>query len=549
MPFKNPLHRALLLAIWVSTGTTFFITLILLIKFSSNTFDHTDTDSDRTFPYLKERACPKWVSYNTILADYPSTCKTLNKAYPSLGFHDRFQVDLCQSDLTCGEGYFRITRKDQKSCRRSFAQNLSLDTEVDEMIKRDIGPDAFWLNFDGPERHAPTDSRHLGNCTYKLPFHLSTTGMFNVTLVHTYDNFTANTEIEFFKSYEPSQKSDTILKGYMLDVCSDLQCKTWTYKELTKYMELPYCKKDQTLQGAFLRIPDPPLSTAKEEWQLKSYGHPYIFHPLGCRLRHTFFQNDTSSCYGSNKTILVMGDSQMRGPFDVAKLRLDGEGKVYDKQNYGAKRNESLYPPPLLLNTTTTRTTAKTGLRLRFQWDPFLKLLSNYAIGDIPAQFNNITNTWSLDRTLHDVDVVFFNTAHWPIAQLRHGGYWPFGRYRTYVEHIFRTLQQISIQQLYYQKQRGGKLTRFIWVGSVSAGNLQFSKGTVDHRTAYKLKMWSDAVKAMAPRFGVEYIDGNRLTAAWVKEAPDGYHFHRTPGIEAIVDLMLHSADVCNDLP
>jgi hypothetical protein len=29
---------------------------------------------------------------------------------------------------------------------------------------------------------------------------------------------------------------------------------------------------------------------------------------------------------------------------------------------------------------------------------------------------------------------------------------------------------------------------------------------------------------------GIQVIEGNELTAPWVRESPDGTHFHTTPG-------------------
>ncbi|KAJ3409230.1 Peroxisome chaperone and import receptor [Chytridiales sp. JEL 0842] len=503
---------------WAAMVTTVVVTIVS--KLPANTFtDYLETFGDA------ENQCPKWETYdvkalrNKVFTD----CRNLNDEYPDMNLTDTFQVNLCMNRYSCGEGYFQITRKDQDACQMAFKQEVSWDDDVDQLIKRDIGPDGFWLKFDGPERLTPTDWRHQGNCTYKLPFRLSTTGIFNVTLVHIYDNFTANNEAEFYKWYRP--KFDVILSNYLLDVCADVGCKPWRYSDLHNSADLPVCGRDDTYQGVFLRMADPP--SPREEWLLKSYGYPYIWHPLGCRIPHTYFRNDSSDCFKSNKTMLIIGDSQSRGTFDLAQLRLDGLDVPFDHNNKNAARKDGVYAPVGLFGPDFGK------FRLKYRWESYLNIFSQYAIGG--DRFDGYR--YEADRYFQEMDIAFVNTGHWAAAGLQHGGFWNLPKYVSYVEYVLNTMKQINKQQEFY----GGKVTRFIWVGVFAVGMFQ-PEGTqaglykyyskiIDHRAFYRLKLWSDAVRDMVNDFGFQFIDGNFMTSSWVRESPDGPHFHTTPDV------------------
>ncbi|KAJ3414870.1 Elongation factor 2 [Chytridiales sp. JEL 0842] len=536
---KQAKNRILQATVLVSVAISALVSLLLLSRLPSITFlpassaIEASNDSDSPIKAnttetvaLEAQECQRWETYglrSQATEDFRN-CKSLNDDYPGLGKNDTFQVELCMSSRKCGEGYFRITRKDQVICRKAFDQKLSWDEDVDEMIKRDIGPDAFWLKFDGPERLTPTEWRHIGNCTYELPFRLTTTGLFNVTLIHTYDNFDAVTEMEIDIPHKP--RYETILKDFSLDVCSQAECNQWTYTGLLTSTELPYCSTNNTLQGVFLHT-SPNLPSEREKWLLKSYGHPFIWHPLQCRLPHNYFRNESAACYGTNKTIAMIGDSQMRGAFDVATLRLDGQDVKYEKQNAEKLRPDRFYKA----FTGSNAKDAGIGLRVRFKWDPFLRMFSQYALDDANERFDSNTFSYNLDRWLEEVDVAFLNVGHWPSAGLKHGGFWNLKKYIVYVEYVLRVMQQINFQQhLRRKKDSNGQrraVTRFVWVGVYSMGKPKWD--IVDHRSMYRLKMWSDAVKNLVNSFGFQFIDGQTMTTSFVGESPDGIHFHTTP--------------------
>ncbi|KAJ3409231.1 hypothetical protein HDV05_004547, partial [Chytridiales sp. JEL 0842] len=464
-----------------------------------------------------EDQCPKWETYDVkaLRNKVFTNCRNLNDEYPDMSLTDTFQVNLCMSRYNCGEGYFQITRKDQDACQLAFKQEVSWDDHVDQIIKRDIGPDGFWLKFDGPERLTPTDWRHQGNCTYKLPFRLSTTGIFNVTLAHIYDNFTANNEAEFYKWHEP--KFDIILQDYSLDVCADVGCKNPAYSDLHHSADLPVCGRDDTYQGVFLRMADPP--SPREEWLLKSYGNPYIWHPLSCRIPHTFFRNESFNCFESNRTILFLGDSQSRGQFDLVQFRLDAHDVPFiqqkmNKPNY--HRDDVSYAS--VIGHQSGPNSRK--LRLKYRWDTFLSIFGEYARGS-DDRFDGYN--YEADRYLQEIDVAFVNTGHWPAAGRQLGGFWSLRKYTSYVEYLLNTMKQINKQQQFY----GGKVTRFIWVGAFSVGMFKPEGSQISHYLYYKEKLDHRT-----------FYNGNFMTSSWVIESPDGAHFDTTPGYA----FGLHSA-------
>ncbi|KAJ3415559.1 hypothetical protein HDV05_004610 [Chytridiales sp. JEL 0842] len=535
--------------------TTIFASLSLLLLAPSSSQDtpshtkaapHMDPIDHLELQHKGPPQCPKWESYDY---DFQASkqfdnCKDLNVEVPSLGFGDRFSVQLCMSRRTCGEGYFLIKRKDVDSCRKAFEQEISWDSEVDERFKRDVGPDAFWLKFDGPERYTVTDWRHLGDCTYKLPFKLHTTGIFKILLVHIYDNFDGVNEGHVYKWYYP--KYDVILDAQQMDVCADVGCERFTYKKLHSDDTLPACGRDDTLKGVFLRMPEdqPELMSEKEEWMLKSYKHPYIWHPLGCRFPHTYFRHADNACYASNKTSYIIGDSQSRGMFDTAHLRLDGKDVPLDDINKNHDRNDGVFP-------SSPSDPNSPAFKLKYLWEEYLTLFQRYGL--TTETFDGMK--YGPDHLFTGVSTAFINTGQWPAAGLPHGAFWSMGKYKAHVTYILHTIRQINKQQI----ATGIPPTRFVWIGVFSTGLLTPEWGNpgmyawheriFDQRGYYRLKMWSDEIRKVVEGFGVQFIDGNRLTSNWIRESPDGPHFHSTPAMEGVVDMILHSAALCDDIP
>jgi hypothetical protein len=101
---------------------------------------------------------------------------------------DPFTLSLCRKPgRTCNEGSVVITRRTAATCARLESSFWpSRDLEEAAKIKREWGPDAFEIQFDGPERLVLVRPEYQGDCTYRYPFQLHNAGPFTVQIYWVY---------------------------------------------------------------------------------------------------------------------------------------------------------------------------------------------------------------------------------------------------------------------------------------------------------------------------------------------------------------------------
>ncbi|KAJ3066900.1 hypothetical protein HDU99_003700, partial [Rhizoclosmatium hyalinum] len=297
------------------------------------------------------KGCPEWKAYDRSMLEalHPSDPTLKCTHVPATS---NFTIQLCRSTEHCGTGLFAIERKDKAYCREAMNRPLSTSKILEKYYRDSIGPDAFQLLFDGPQRETPAVWTHKGNCLYTLPFRLINPGKYTVNLVHTFDSFEALVEVG-----DPDLRVvyDKILVDYKMDVC-DASCQSFTAKRIESMRPtLPLCSRTEPQQGVYLRMN---FETDRETRKFDFHKYFYIAEPLGCKYDQRFELEDFATlgkCHNKNNSILLHGDSHLRVSTQTIDARLAGHAGT--KYNPKFELIHAKYYPP-----DTTITTAELTL-------------------------------------------------------------------------------------------------------------------------------------------------------------------------------------------
>lgn len=111
--------------------------------------------------------------------------KRLDGIVQTFPIQDKFGVLLCVHEQGTS-GVVRIHKR--MHCNEHVA--FTKDAEYESLIRQRFGPDEFILNLEGPELHGlNANLQYRGNCTYDLPFEVSTAGLYHVNLVWCRENY------------------------------------------------------------------------------------------------------------------------------------------------------------------------------------------------------------------------------------------------------------------------------------------------------------------------------------------------------------------------
>ncbi|KAI8827449.1 hypothetical protein BJ741DRAFT_675181 [Chytriomyces cf. hyalinus JEL632] len=485
-------------------------------------------------------ACPKWETFNVKAQgdkDFSRNCRIVAAKVGG------FEIKLCESMHECGQGYFLLKRLDKAHCDKAMARSISWDYEFDAWMKKEVGPDAFVITFSGPQRAAPSDWRHLGNCVYKHPYRLTNTGNYTVSIVHANSNFEAIQEKD--RTWLRSVNNE-ILAHWNLDVCST-HCKPFT-SDMIEQMALPVCDRWYPTQGVYLQSVEGHM-LEREQYKVENYRIPYF-----CRFQHA-----------KNHSIKFLGDSQIRVSWDVTDRRLAGTrdpllNNIHEgnRTNYyfqdGAPNRywQEDKEKPAAQEPSKQRTMLDfAGRDGHLNW-----FTAEYAgnpefwrLGDATVQFPETNN---VDRRLREFNSVLFNVGMWPMSGIRDGGHFTAGR--------FKAMLTWAVENMMETNHRRGSMNAepltFVWHGISSypvAKPQEFTQDTKlrkDWRSAYRLKIWSDLadqVLTSTPQLetSIRRINTFELTHPFIHDTPDGGHFFRTPAVEAETDEILHKINIC----
>ncbi|TPX78526.1 hypothetical protein CcCBS67573_g00230 [Chytriomyces confervae] len=522
----------------------------------------TEPTSEKIPPLNTTLACPKLETFNIKVQgdkDFSRNCRVVAAKVGG------FEIKLCESMRECGQGYFLIKRLDKAHCDKAMARSISWDYEFDAWMKKEIGPDAFVITFSGPQRAAPSDWRHLGNCVYKHPYRLTNTGNYTVSIVHANDNFEAIQEKD--RTWLRSVNNN-LLTDWNLDVCS-IHCKTFT-SDMIGQMALPVCGRWHPTQGVYLHSVEEHMLT-QERYRVENYQIPYfwysypISHPLACKYDQLFELGSNNDCHAKNHSIKFLGDSQVRVSWDVTDRRLAGTrdpllNNVHEgsRQNYyfedGAlnryweeDKEKPVSPEPSKHRTMIDfagRDGHLTWFTTEYAGNPEF-----WRLGDATVQFPETNN---VDRRLREFNSVLFNVGMWPMSGIRDGGHFTANRYKAMLTWAAENMMEANRRRASMNVE---PLT-FVWHGISSfpvtkPQEITYdSKLRKDWRNPYRLKIWSDLAEQVltsTPQLetSIRRINTFELTHPFIHDTPDGGHFFRTPAVEAETDEILHKLNIC----
>ncbi|ORY40907.1 hypothetical protein BCR33DRAFT_719019 [Rhizoclosmatium globosum] len=495
--------------------------------------DSTLEDSARS----KELLCPKWEAYDKRIQlnkDFRDNCTIL----PSTS--NNFTITLCESTRFCGQGYFLVSRTDKSMCDSLLQMTVSHNPILDQYFKKKLGPDAFQLIFDGPQRETPSLWTHLGDCEYKLPFRLTNPGHYTVQLINTYDYFKAVDEVIEDVWPKPVYKQ-LLAKDFMLEVCS--WCPKYSSLKLEKILngELPACGRTEPQQGVFLRMTN---ETERERDKLKMYGKPYIWEPLGCRIDQNFELFSNKSCHGrENRSILVMGDSQARILAWALDRRFSANKEPLNKHSRKYQNLHKKYFASKTNSTTGSSSNQRGRTEMLFRSDEHMSSFINVAGYRSYDKKLNLSET---EKLVFPFDTVVFTLAHWPGSAIHKGGHFSVERYVDLLEHVANWIEVINQRRVRMQKKQP---IDFIWMGvnafTINPNlNVPHAK-SIDWRINYRLKVWSDYAEKVFRQKGLTIMNSFDITLPWSQDTIDGAHFHATPAMDAQVDEVLHKLNIC----
>ncbi|KAJ3227936.1 hypothetical protein HDU81_006387 [Chytriomyces hyalinus] len=486
--------------------------------------------------------CPAWEHPN-IQSEQPEHWKSFDTCIDLASSDAEFKVSLCPRSGHCNaQGYVLIERVSRDACEAAHPHTrLTNDWNLDNYYRRFIGPDEFYLMFEGPQKYTPEDWVYLGKCKYKAYYRLSNPGPFKISLLHTHSKFSAVNEVD---DVFPPLINSKVVSKFSLPVCTE--CPQFDARELEMDTVSPVCDRSNVIPGGFIRLGD--HLSERQQYKLKNNKHPYIWIPFGCHLDQTFELHANDSCFSKkNQSIWFLGDSHVREAYNLVRFRLEGSKIAHLRRIKNAPGRQLFFTNPKY-NTANPNSmipaedvaappeSSTKHLKVSTYRDPFLKNIA----AKVDTWMNHLSTT---------TDAIVLTVNHWPFAGKNQTGQWTMSRYTTYVEDIFRVLDEVHAERM----RLGRPALNVIWLG-VFAGHvwkrndetLALRRSEKDWRTPTRLRVADKKAEEIARRRNyVRFVGGNSLTETWQQDSRDGTHFQGLPANEAIVDEILHKLNLC----
>ncbi|KAI8621258.1 hypothetical protein BC830DRAFT_1095439 [Chytriomyces sp. MP71] len=501
-------------------------------------------------------SCPKFEAYDKraqTAKEFEDYCKPIPTNSKD------FKLNICQSPVLCGQGYFKIERIDKKRCAKELAMDLSWNINVERYLKEKVGPDAFYIQFDGPERAAFGMWTHLGDCVYKHPFRLINSGAYTVKIMHAFQSFDAINELKEDWSV-PIMKN--LIENYKLDICP--HCPVLT-AAIVDAMDIPICSRYEPTQGIYLQMT---METEREKYKFDNYHYPYIYVPLGCRFDQRFELHGNDSCISARKYhVLVNGDSQSRLVWDQLDLRLAGD-KTHHQENkklghrhtsyFSAKdiKAVDLKKRPNVTNRFGHSTNDGPDNDIPLD-DPRFKMnrLRTNFIGTVShmnmhyekiKDWDDEMQVTAADKFFGNFDAILVNVGHWPASGNWAGGHFSIERYVDLIEYASNFMLVLNSRRHIF----GKKAINYVWEG-INAFKIEpdsdgFAAKGKDWRIDYRLRIFSDFAERTFRRRGIKMMNSFDMTLPWAQESWDKAHLYNLPALDAQVDELLHKWNICN---
>ncbi|TPX63580.1 hypothetical protein CcCBS67573_g08634 [Chytriomyces confervae] len=484
--------------------------------------------------WTRTLTCPRWEAYDKRIQedkDFSGSCK-------QIGSQNGFNTTMCMSQRFCGQGYILVERLDKELCDAAFNQTVSADAGFDQYVKERVGPDSFYLVFNGNERNAPATWTHIARCTYKIPFRLTNPGSYSVQLFHTHENFAPINEVQ--PVWPKAFLNNLVANEYTMDVCLPI----FTPKTV-RNMNLPLCSRSDPQQGVYLKMT---FETERETMRHAIHQMPFI-------------------CDRVNFNIGVYGDSHSRTLWNGIHSRLSANKKPLGifKLTEGGYRMYNPADMKSKLNLTDeeiqTHQSGRIDMSNPINKDPF-----NETIAHLDVKYKGLTHIniftdasyfqkWDssfgksgaslTDITLFPHDAVIINVGQWAASGPGLGGHFSTKRYTDLLRYAANEIELVQQRR----PSLPAKPLDFIWLGitafPVIADPNHFRVGERDWRTNHRLRIWSEYSEGLFRDMDIKSMNAFDISHPWILESRDKAHFYDLPAMDALVDEALHKLNIC----
>ncbi|KAG0231401.1 hypothetical protein BGW41_002201 [Actinomortierella wolfii] len=384
-------------------------------------------------------------------------------------------------------------------------RRLSNNATHQDYIAFSLGPEAFHVEMVGPERHIWVQQQILENCTYALPYHVSTPGRYWIAAVmHIFDNFEGLDDLAPLEMW-PLVLNEAVLannsdpRGRSFDVCQ--------VAHLPPSLEL-YIGSHS---GAYKA--DPPPATYEQALNVDQYTWVSRYHLLNMasiakirsrKASETPGQENPSlyTCLiNSRRMYQYLGDSHIRVLFKShLHLFFNLSGPVIMSHEY--------YFPPIKIGR----------MQLNYKFDNHFmitdQLLDVYeGIDDDGAYLDwvqpmNTTDDEDIENwrksvaTIPYADVLILGWGHWQSATLSIGGHMVIEDFVERSEAIFRRFLKLQSQRRAAKKRP----MLLVWNGLPASTEKHTRQNLFDGdwRTNQRLAYWDRLVSVLIDRLNAE---------------------------------------------
>jgi hypothetical protein len=99
-----------------------------------------------------------------------------------------FELEVCYTEGTCNQFTVRIRRTSAKECReQERTPDPSKNPALTRWMRKQRGPDAFYIKTDGADRYASESAMYEGRCTYSFDVRLKNPGDTYVSIWWTFE--------------------------------------------------------------------------------------------------------------------------------------------------------------------------------------------------------------------------------------------------------------------------------------------------------------------------------------------------------------------------
>ncbi|KAG0328661.1 hypothetical protein BG004_002499 [Podila humilis] len=366
----------------------------------------------------------------------------------------------------------------------------------------------------GAERHTWVQQQFLGNCTYALPYHLSTPGKYWITNIQqTFNNFEGLDELAG-KSMWPLVLNKKLLFESITEderefqACMD-PAALLLPPELKVYIGSP--------SGAYQAVPTAPktleqaMNVDQYEWVPNSFSHPSKPPHLTMTNIRTMasakagFNNIFNCLVNTRRLVQFNGDSHIRVLYKSLVHQLQSlPGPVVMSHEY--------YFPPVRIGKVEVNYKFENHFEIvskmldAYEFKPdndgaYLDWVQPSLNGEVNEEMQHFQE---LFKTLVYSDVLILGWGHWHSAMISQGGHWTTEAFMKRTELLLRRFLKISR----HRRQYGMRPLVLAWAG-LPASTQTFAKPDPnlqdsDWRTNQRLAYWDRLCNQLVDRLNTE---------------------------------------------